>query len=879
LWRHLTHGFRALSHPAAAEKDLAEEVDHYFEEAVADFEASGLSREEARRAARRALGNAAGVREQVRSYGWEHVLETVGADVRYGFRRLNADRGFALVSIITLALGIGASTAIFSAVNPILFQPLPYPHPDRVVTFWDLARDGSRLDITFGNYREVTDRSRSFEALAVMKPWQPTLTGAAEAERLEGQRTSASYFRALGVLPSIGRNFEPSDDRVNGPNVAIISDSLWRRRFGGDRQIIGSDITLDDDLFTVIGVLPATFENLPRPAAEIWAPLQYDASLPAQGREWGRHLRMIGRLRAGMDIKVVEQELGAIAGAEVPEYRRQPWARMGRGLLVRALQDDVTESVRPALLAVLGAVLLVLALACVNVSSLLLGRGTRRRGEFAMRAALGAERGRLVRQLVTESILLAVLGGVMGIGVARASVTLLLALSPAALPRADAISLDLQALVFALLITAVVGVAAGIVPARQASRGNLQHTLVRSRRTAAGGHRLARRALVIVEVALALVLLVGAGLLLRSLQHLFAISPGFNSGHVLTMQVQASGRRFDRDGTQRFFTRALEAAQRVPGVEAAAFSSQLPLSGDREEYGVRVESSVAQTTEAGLPAFRYAVTASYFEALELPLRRGRLLDARDAAAAPRSALVSESLAGKFPGGDPIGKRIRIGQSDGPPFEVVGVVGNVRQMSLAIGEADAVYVTPEQWHFADTALWLVVRTRGAASTLAPALRAAIWAVDKDQPIVRVSTLDALVEATAAERRFALILFEAFGLVALTLAAIGIYGLLSGTVNERTREIGIRSALGASRREIVAMVVRQAMSLTLIGIAAGITAAVVASQGLVTLLFGVTHLDVSTYAGVVGLLIFTSCVACVVPAWRAAWVDPTIALKLE
>jgi putative ABC transport system permease protein len=450
---------------------------------------------------------------------------------------------------------------------------------------------------------------------------------------------------------------------------------------------------------------------------------------------------------------------------------------------------------------------------------------------------------------------------------------------PSGLPRENAISVDSQTFLFALVMSALVGIAAGLVPALQAARGDIHRGLERTSRVAAGGHHLTRHTLVIIEIALALVLLVGAGLLMRSLQQWFAISPGFEAARVLTMQVQASGRRFDTAGTHRFFVSALEAVRKVPGVSAAAFTTQLPLSGQREEYGVALHTEADGEAAPGNPAFRYAVTATYFDTLALPLLRGRALTSHDTANAPRVALISESLAKKLPGPDPIGLRLRLGPPDGPPFHVVGVVGDVKQLSLAASETDAFYVAPEQWRFLDTARWLVVRVHGDAAALAPVVRAAIASVDKDQPIVRVGTLDTLVAATAAERRFALILFEVFGLVALVLAAIGLYGLLSGTVTERSREIGIRSALGATRGAIVAMVVRQAMSLTLIGLVAGVIGAIVAARGLTTLLFGVTHLDVLTYVGAIALLIATAFVACVIPARRAAWLDPTTTLRLE
>jgi putative ABC transport system permease protein len=744
---------------------------------------------------------------------------------------------------------------------------------------WDYRVDGSRLDVTFGTFRELAERSRSFDAIAVMKLWQPIMTGAAEPERFDGQRVSAAYFRALGVSPSLGRDFDAADDRVNGPNVVILSDGLWRRRFGGEPAIVGQPIALNDATYTVVGVMPPTFENVLAPSAELWAPLQYDASLPPQGREWGHHLRMVARLRPGIGAAEAARELGAIARAPVPAFVRQPWASFRNGLVVSALQDDVTRAVRPALLAVAGAVLLLLVIACVNVTNLLLARAAGRRGEFAMRAALGAGRGRMIGQLLVESLLLATVAGALGILLADFGVRALVALGPAGLPRASAIRVD--PIAFGLGITTLIGLGVGLIPALHASRDDLHVGLQQSSQQTARGHQLTRRVLVVAEVALALVLLVSAGLLLRSLQRLFAVAPGFNAPHLLTMQVQTSGRRFvQAAAVHQFFDRALEAVRAVPGVESAGFTSQLPLSGDFEQYGVQFESSPNDDPRQDRSALRYAVTPGYVETMGIPLLRGRPIEALDVADHPPVVLINESFARrKLPGRDPIGQRVHVGDTARPWSTIVGVVGDVKQTSLALGQADAVYVPSAQAYFADNPMWLVVRARGDAAALAGAIRNAIWSVDKDQPIVRMATMDALVAASAAERRFALIVVEVFALVALALAAIGIYGMLSGSVHERTREIGVRSALGASRADILALVMRQGMALTALGAVIGAIGAVVASRAIVTLLFGISRLDPATYAATIALLAGAAAIACAVPAWRAARVDPSVTLRAE
>ena len=879
LWRQLTRGLRVLIDRGAADRDMADEVRHYLDEATAELEARGLSPDEARRAAKRELGNLTAVREQVRAGGWENSIATVLTDVRHALRRLRHHPGATAFCAVVLALGIGASTAIFSVVNPILFESPPYPEAERIVAVWDNIAAGPPLDVTFGTHRELVERSGSFDAIAVTRPWYPTMTGQAEPERIDGQRVSASYFEVLGVPPALGRDFMPSDDRLHGPRVAILGHGLWQRRFGGDPSIVGRPIALDGDSYLVIGVMPRDFENLRAPSAEIWSPLQYDTSLPAQGREWGHHLRMVARLRTGVGPEQARRELDTIAHDPVPEFRRAAWASMERGFIVRSLQDDVAHEVTPALLAILGAALLVLAIACVNVTNLLLAQGARRRGEFALRAALGAGRARMLRQLLTESLLLACIGGALGLMVAELGVRAVVALAPVGLPRVGEIRVDGAVFAFAASITALVGLSVGLMPALHASRQELHVGLQQGSQRTTGGHLWTRRTLVVAEVALALVLLVSAGLLLRSLQRLVAVEPGFEPAQRLIMQVQTAGPRFDEIGdTHGFFEQALDEVRRVPGVAAAGFTSQLPLSGDSDCYGVELERD--RSPEKAGCALRYAVTPGYLETMGIPLRRGRLLDARDGSGAPPVLLISESLARQsFQGRDPIGQRVHVGPTDRSWYTIVGVVGDVKQESLAEGPSAAVYMPSRHWPFVDRAMWLVIRGGGDAAALAPAIRSAIWSVDRDQPIVRVATMDRLLAASAAGQRFASVLFEAFGIVALLLAATGLYGVLAGSVAERTREIGVRLALGASPRGILALVIRQGMTLVALGLAIGLVGSVAASRSIAALLYGVSPLDPLTYLGVIGLLGAVSAIACWVPAWRAARVDPSISLRAE
>jgi len=867
------------------EDDLDREIRFHLEQHTADLIRDGIDSTQARRDAALAIGGPEQVKEDCRDASGVRWLLDFISDVQYAARGLRASLGFAVVSALTLAIGIGASTTIFSAVRPILLEPLPYPDSARVVMIGYGHGGNSKGLQSFGTYEELLRRSRSFEAIAVMKPWLPTMTGPSEPERLNGQMVSAGYFRSLGVAPVRGNDFEPADDRLNGPKSVVVSDGLWRRRFSSDPGLIGRQVKLDDDLYTVVGVMPRDFENVLDPSSEIWTLLQYDASLAGAGREWGHHLRMVGRLRPGAGIDQARQELGVIAQTPLPEFARQAGSTMKEGLTVVPLRDQVTGGVRPALLAVFGAVLLVLIIACVNLTNLLLARGAGRRGEFATRAALGAGQARLIRQLITESLLIAVIGGALGILVAEFGISLLLALSPGDLPRMGAIRINGAAFAFGFGVSGLVGLLVGMAPALSLLRGNLYAGIQAQSRRMAGGHEAARRVLVVAEVALALVLLITAGLLLHSLERLFAVPPGFEPAHLLTMQVQTFGRRFDDDAVcNRFFDEALEQVRRIPGVTAAAFTTELPLNGDTgvlETYSVQREDRLNNDSFRA-DAVRYAVSPGYFEAMGVPLLRGRLFDTHDKpGAAARPIVISESFANQvFPNEDPIGQRLRFGGPPDRPWDVVvGVVGDVKQASLALGQSDAVYVTTDQWLWADGARWLIARSNGDETTLIPEIKSKIWSEDPDQPIVRIATVDKLLEASEAQRRFVLTLFEAFGIAALSLAVIGIYGVMSGSVNERKREIGVRAALGASGADIFGMIFLEGMKLTGAGLFIGLAGSFAARGAVAGFLFGVSRLDPATYAGVVALLCGAALIACWAPAWRAVRVDPCMVLRSE
>jgi putative ABC transport system permease protein len=883
LRRQLTHGLRVLLHPAGADRDTDEEVQHFL--AAADAERAG-ERDGAvpgHRNARLAFDNPTSIREEIRSHGWEDHVATALADLRYAVRGLRRRPGFAIVGILTLALGIGASTAIFSAVYPILLAPLPYHRASRVVLLSDYGSDNQPVAVTYGTFLELAQRSRSFTEVAAADRWQPALTGLAEPERLAGELVTARYFRALGVAPAVGRDFQAADDRPGASQVAILSDALARRRYGGPQAVLGRTVRLDGDEYTVIGVMPPGFDDVLAPSAAVWAPRRYRANMPFASAEWGHHMRMVGRLAPDASLDQARREVLAIGRTPSAAFPRPSWADMRNGLVIEALQAAVTRGVRPALLAILAAVGLVLAVAVLNVTNLLLARGAQRTGEIALRATLGAPRRRIVRQLLTESLVLAALGGALGIAVAAVALRALVALAPVGLPRAGAIALNGAALAFAVLLTSVVGVAVGIVPAAHGARRDLHGDIGSGARAIGGRHHALRQGLVIAEVALALVVLVGAALMLRSLARLFATAPGFDPSHVLTLQVDAAGHRYDSDEARyQFFSQALGAVRLVPGVTEAAFTSQLPLSGDLDGYGVQLESAPATDLNNLGSALRYAVTPGWFRTMGIPLERGRLLDQFDRPGSTEAIVVSESFAQHaFPGQDPIGQRLRfgpeIGDSHRPWDVVVGVVGDVKQTSLALGAEDAFYVPMGQGPWVDNVQSLAVRTTGDPAALLPAVQRAVWSADANEPITRVATMEQLVDRSEAQRHFVLTVFAAFGLAALALAGIGVFGLISGGVTERTGEIGVRTALGASRSGIVMLVLRQGAGLAAAGIAFGLAGAAVASGLLQTLLFGISRADLASYLGAVALVLVVGLAAAAVPAWRAARVDPVVTLR--
>jgi putative ABC transport system permease protein len=799
-------------------------------------------------------------------------------DARYSARMLAHAPGFTLVALLTLALGIGANTAIFSVVSAVLLRPLPYADPDRLVMVGERSPNGSPGNVGYMTFVDWRQRNHGFEDMALVRSWTPTLVVNGEPERISGMRVSSNFFGMLGVRPAIGRDFAAADDTPARWQTVILSDGLWRRRFGADPAAIGRVITMNDRPFTIVGVMPSTFEPLISERfyqrADMWALVGYDATLASACRSC-QHLKALARLKNGVSIEAALADIGAVQGA----LRRElPGEYMPSTMAVVPLRDELTGAIRPALAVLMGAVGFVMLIACANVASLLLARIARREHDLALRAALGASRGRLVRQLMVESALLACAGGSLGIAFGALAVPLLVRLTPPTLARVATAQLDGSVLGFSTALTIATAFLFGLVPALRASRVNLQGSLHGDgRKTAHAPTSFARRFLVAADVALAVVLLVGAGLMIRSVGNLVGVHPGFDPTGVLTMQISMVGTAYAKNEAVVLKTdEMLAKVEALPGVEGAAAAGQIPLGGNGDTWGFHIEGRPAGPGDPSVE--RYSVTPGYFSVMRVPLRRGRLFTDSDRAGAENVMLIGEQTARTlWPDGDPIGQHVRIGGYDSPPRTIVGVVGDVRHQELAAPPTMQMY-TP-QAQLTDSYLTLVIRSGIDPSVLAGEARRAIWSVASDVPVYEVTPLAELVARSVGPRRFVMVLLELFGAVALLMTGIGVYGVISYSVAERTREIGIRAALGAAPRDIVRLIVGGGLAVVGAGLAAGIVAAIAATRLLESSLFEVSPTDPATFIAVAGVLLVVALAAQGIPLSRAMRVDPSIALRQE
>jgi predicted permease len=813
-------------------------------------------------------------------------MGTLLQDLRYGVRMLLKSPGFTLIAVLALALGIGANSAIFSVVNAVLLRPLPFDNPELIVTAWGRQIEGGerRIVVSYPDFLDWRDQTQTLEYLAAYNTAGALLrVGDDDAEAISGAVASADLQPLLSVKPVLGRVFTREEDQPLSAPVILIGYDLWQRRFNADPNIVGKQLMVSSRSTTVLGVLPQGFKfPLYTGRTEYVQPLA-----PSVGEYLNRRsayfLHVVGRVRPGTTLKQAETEMRAI-GERLEQQNPDEGFRLGA--MIVPLHEDVVGRVRSSLLVLLGAVGVVLLIACANVANLLLARAAARHKEIAIRRALGAGRLRVLRQLLTESLLLSLLGGSLGLLIAMWGVDLLVASSPLDIPRLKDVGLDARVLGFTLLASTLTGIIFGLAPAMQASKIDLNDALKEGGRgsTESLARNRMRSLLVVTEIALSLVLLISAGLLIRSFMRLRDVDPGFNSKNVLTTTLSPNRVKYaEADQQKNFFRDVLERVRSLPGVEAAGLVNPLPLNGNTSSVTFTVEGRPT-TPGKQFSSNRRMISPDYFRAMSIPLIRGRALDARDVKDSPLVIVINETFARRFfPGEDPLGKRIILGahpveNPNPPPYEVVGVVGDVRHEGLDMEAGPEYYLSYQQ--SPTRRMDLVVRTRAdSASSVAASLRSAIKEVDREQYIPAVGTMDELLAESFAQRRFNMMLLGIFAALALVLAAVGIYGVMSYSVTRRTHEIGIRIALGAQGSDVLRMVVGQGMTLALIGIGLGLAASFTVTRIMASLLFGVSPTDAVTFFAVSIFLAGIALLACLIPAHRATRVDPMVALRYE
>ena len=805
-------------------------------------------------------------------------METLIQDLRYAVRMLIRKPAFTLVVVAALALGIGANTAIFSVVNSILLRPLPYRDPDRLAMIW---MNNKRMNVdqdihSFANYLDYRDQNQVFETMAAYSGISLNLVGVGEPERIIGSAATASLFEVLGVAPERGRVFTVEEETIGQNRVAVLSYGLWQRRFGGDPNIVGQDIQLSDVSRTVIGVMPPSFK-FPHKDAEIWVPLALDDNQKRSRSSFGYYA--IGRLKPGVSLEQAQAEMGTIASNLESQYP----VLDGLGVNLVPLHQQVTGRVRPALLVLLGTVAFVLLIACANVANLLLARSAGREREIAIRTALGANRKRLIRQLLTESALMGLAGGAVGILIAKWGLSALIALSPEDIPRLDQIGIDGRVLAFTLLVSLATGLIFGLVPAIQASRPDLNESLKESGRSSTSGveRRRVRSSLVVLEVALSLVLLIGAGLMIKSFSRLQKVELGFNPDRLLSMNIQLSRTKYQGPLSTQFFRQLIERVEAMPGVESAGATTAIFIDALPNSTNFTVEGMPPTPAAEQIETPVDSVTPSYFRTMGIGLLEGREFTEQDGLESPPVAIINNTFARRFwPGESPLGRRYKFGDSNSnaPWMTIVGVVDDMRRTGLDVDVRCETFLPYTQRRFIGF-LSLVVRAKSDPRGIATAVRDQVWSIDPGQPVSHIRTMDQMLDGMMAQRRLNMVLFALFGAVALVLAAVGVYGVISYSVTQRTHEIGIRMALGAGRADVLKLIVRNGMTLVLIGVGLGLIAAFALTRLMTTLLFEVSATDLATFAAISGILSAVGLAACFVPALRAIKVDPMVALRYE
>jgi len=808
------------------------------------------------------------------------MIESIWQDVRYAVRSYAKAPAFTIAVVATLALGIGASTAIFSLVHGILIEPLPLPEPERLVWINETGRDGSFISTSYPNYLDWREREHSFESLALSREEPLTLTGFDRARRIRARRVTGNFFQTLGIAPAFGRALTDDDDKASAAPVVIVTDGFWHTTLGADPAAVGRIVQLDQTAYTIVGVLPAGFEYLrPYDAFVSIAPSVNTPYLKFRGNHNGFYA--LGRLRPGVTVDAADREMRALSADLEREHAS---TNSGVGSRAMLLQTRYVSDIRPTLLALFGAVGFLLLISCVNVANLLIARGAARRHEIALRAALGGGRLRLIRQLLVESTVVSVLGGVLGVGIGGLLLQALVAAAPDGTPRIASVALDRAALLFALGAAGVCGLAFGAFPALQASGPGSaigQRELIRGRATgsAAGSHRL-RRGLIVVESALALMLLAGAGLMIRTVDALVRLDPGFRPDHIVTTRLTLAGQQWTPERERVFYREVVDTMRAVPGVANAALAFALPIDGSQWN-SIFIVGDKPAPERAQLPSAAFTpVSDRFFDTMGMRLLRGRTFTPADIETAPNVIVINETLAKRlWPGEDAVGKRLKQGwpEDTGPWREVVGVVADVKFNGLASDTPMQAYMPLPQETMRDIAI--AVRTQVDPASIAPSIESVVHQLEKDLPLYQTRTMDAVLSASIARQRMSRIVFVTFAVVALVLAGVGLYGVVAQGVTERRHEIGVRMALGAQQRSVVGMIVQQGFSMALVGSIIGVAGTIALSRWIEGLLFHVTATDPATFAIVVAVLLAVGAAACFVPAWSASRVDPIQALRTE
>jgi len=862
--------------------DLTEEIQQHLAEKTEALMAGGLSREDAERAAKREFGNVTRIEERGREAWVWPLVESLWADTRFAFRQLSKNFGFAFTAILTLALGIGATTAIFSLVNTVLLRPLPFPEQDRLM--WLSQQDHSLPGVvpealSYPDYFDWRAQNHTFSEMASFNGAGVTLESEGEAQRLDAQTVSANFFQTLGAAPMLGRDFRWEDERP-GNRTVMLSYALWQSNFGSSKKIVGRTIRMDDHAYMVAGVMPKDFQfPLENPAPALWKSIAEDAEGkdPQTAQRGFDVLGVIGRLKPGVTVEQAKADLSLIAGNLARQYPDNN--KQYTSALVEQELQHITGDTRPALRVLFCAVTLVLLIVCANVAGLLLARGSRRSAEFALRTAIGASRAAIIRQLLVESVTLSLCGGVAGIALAYALVRASVRLIPLDIPRMEDASIDAGIVVFDLLLSLFTGLLFGILPAWRVSRSSPADALRDGSRSVAGGHGQNRvqNGLVIAQTAIGLVLLVVSGLFIRSFVRILNVDPGFDPKQVLTAKIGISRDKLSHN--VQFYEQLLARVSALPGVRSASAGWPLPMSNGNASVSFAIEGRPMAKGDEPSESLGLAMPG-YFETMRIPLVAGRLFDERDGVKGAPTILIDRTFANRyFPGENPIGKHIRVEEGDDvfdhSMREVVGVVGDIKRKGLT-AEAEPQYYLP----FAQAVITnppLVVRTSGDAAAVQAAIRGVVREIDKSVPVYQASTLEDYISKSTAQPRFQTFLLTGFAGMALILATIGLYGLLSYMVVQRTLEIGLRMALGAQRSDVLGMIVRRGLTLALIGVGVGLAIAVAITRLISGMLYGIRPTDPLTFAATAGLFLLVSIAASSLPAYRAARMDPMKTLR--